>query len=195
MTRPRPHGLSRRGVLAGGGALVLSFSLLQPADLLAQEAQGAKPPPQEPKLPGSLKTEPMLDAWIRIDADGTVTVFTGKAELGQGIKTALIQVAAEQLDVDPGAVRLITADTGQTPNEGYTAGSHSMQDSGTAILHAAAQVRAILIGLAATRLDLSARPAAGARWCGRGRGRPPARRMANSSPTMSCMCGRSRLRR
>lgn len=154
MTRPLPHGLSRRGVLAGGGALVLSFSLLQPADLLAQEAQGAKPPPQEPKLPGSLKTEPMLDAWIRIDADGTVTVFTGKAELGQGIKTALIQVAAEQLEVDPGAVRFITADTSQTPNEGYTAGSHSMQDSGMAILHAAAQVRAILIGLAATRLDL-----------------------------------------
>ena len=154
MTRPLPHGLSRRGVLAGGGALVLSFSLLQPADLLAQEAQGAKPPPQEPKLPGSLKTEPMLDAWIRIDADGTVTVFTGKAELGQGIKTALIQVAAEQLEVDPGAVQFITADTSQTPNEGYTAGSHSMQDSGMAILHAAAQVRAILIGLAATRLDL-----------------------------------------
>jgi nicotinate dehydrogenase subunit B len=144
----------RAAACSPAAALVLSFSLLQPADLLAQEAQGAKPPPQEPKLPGSLKTEPMLDAWIRIDADGTVTVFTGKAELGQGIKTALIQVAAEQLEVDPGAVRFITADTSQTPNEGYTAGSHSMQDSGMAILHAAAQVRAILIGLAATRLDL-----------------------------------------
>jgi len=154
MTRPLPQELSRRGVLAGGGALVLSFSLLKPTDLLAQEAQGAKPPPQEPKLPGSLKTEPMLDAWIRIDADGTVTVFTGKAELGQGIKTALIQVAAEQLEVDPGTIHLTTADTSQTPNEGYTAGSHSMQDSGTAILHAAAQVRGILIGLAAARLDV-----------------------------------------
>ena len=53
----------------------------------------------------------MLDAWIRIDADGSVTVFTGKAELGQGIKTALIQVAAEQLGVAPGTVKLITADT------------------------------------------------------------------------------------
>jgi CO/xanthine dehydrogenase Mo-binding subunit len=154
MTRLASQELSRRGVLGGGGALVLSFSLLKPVNLLAQETQETRPPPQEPKLPGSLKTEPMLDAWIRIDADGTVTVFTGKAELGQGIKTALIQVAAEQLEVDPGAVRFITADTSQTPNEGYTAGSHSMQDSGMAILHAAAQVRAILIGLAATRLDL-----------------------------------------
>ncbi len=88
----------------------------------------------------------MLDSWIRIDADGAITVFTGKAELGQGIKTALIQVAAEELVVEPRAITLVTADTGRTPNEGYTAGSQSMPDSGTAILHAAAQARAILVG-------------------------------------------------
>ena len=134
----------------------------------------------------------MLDAWIRIDADGTVTVFTGKAELGQGIKTALIQVAAEELDVDPGAIALVTADTARTPNEGYTAGSHSMQDSGTAILHAAAQVRAILIGLAATSGSASrpsaCRPAPARSWptdgrrdrrtASRRRRRPPRARRA-----------------
>ena len=77
----------------------------------------------------------MLDSWIRIDADGSITVFTGKAELGQGIKTALIQVAAEELVVSRRArIELVTADTARTPDEGYTAGSHSMQDSGTAIL-------------------------------------------------------------
>ena len=75
----------------------------------------------------------MLDSWIRIDADNRVTVFTGKCELGQGIKTALIQVAAEELVVEPRAITLVTADTARTPNEGYTAGSQSMQDSGTAI--------------------------------------------------------------
>ena len=84
------------------------------------------------------------------------TVFTGKAELGQGLKTALIQLAAEELVVEPPSVHLVTADTSRTPNEGYTAGSHSMQDSGTAIMNAAAQVRAILIEEAAAQLQLLA---------------------------------------
>ena len=142
-------------MLSGGGALVLSFSLA-PHRLSAQGAQnaGVQPIP-EPPLPGSLKSEPMLDSWIRIDADGTITVFTGKAELGQGLKTALIQLAAEELVVEPPSVHLVTADTSRTPNEGYTAGSHSMQDSGTAIMNAAAQVRAILIEEAAAQLQLT----------------------------------------
>jgi nicotinate dehydrogenase subunit B len=139
--------LSRRAVLAGGGALVVGFSLM-PRGILAQAAG--------PKLPGSLDKTPMLDAWIRIDADGKITVFTGKAELGQGIKTALVQLAAEELMVAPEAIHLVTADTSLTPDEGYTAGSHSMQDSGTAIRDAAAEVRALLIGAAATKLQLPA---------------------------------------
>jgi CO/xanthine dehydrogenase Mo-binding subunit len=57
----------------------------------------------------------MLDAWIRVGADGRITVFTGKAELGQGIKTALVQVAAEELVVEPSRIELVTADTGRTP--------------------------------------------------------------------------------
>ena len=95
-----------------------------------------------------------LDSWIRIDADGAITVFTGKAELGQGFKTAFQQIAAEELDVPFGSLKVITADTSLTANEGYTAGSHSMQDSGTAIQHAAAQARALLVAEAARRLDL-----------------------------------------
>jgi nicotinate dehydrogenase subunit B len=137
--------LSRRSVLAGGGALIVSFSLPRPVG-----AQQAAPP-----LPGSLKTTPMIDSWIRIDADG-ITVFTGKAELGQGIKTAVIQVAAEELSVEPSAINLVTADTGGTPNEGYTAGSQSMPDSATAIRHAAAQAREILVNAAANRFGTSA---------------------------------------
>ena len=135
--------MRRREFFERGGALIVAFSLFPGA--FAQ--QGKKPP-----LPGSLKDSPLLDSWIRIGADGRVTVFTGKAELGQGIKTALIQLAAEELALDPGAVGIVTADTASTPNEGYTAGSHSMQDSGTAIRNAAAQAREILIGIAAKRL-------------------------------------------
>ncbi len=104
---------------------------------------------EEPPRPGSLKKTPLLDAWVRVAPDGRVTVFTGKAELGQGLKTALLQVAAEQLDLSPGQIELVTADTARTANEGFTAGSHSMQDSGTAILNAAAQVRGLLCAAAA----------------------------------------------
>jgi len=139
---------SRRMFLATGGAVVVTFAL-RPLSSLAQGT-----PQAQPKLPGSLDKAPYLDAWIGIGGDGAVTVFAGKAELGQGIKTALIQCAAEELDIDPKAITIVTADTERTANEGYTAGSHSMQDSGTAVLHAAAQVRGILIGLAATRLNL-----------------------------------------
>ena len=150
--------LSRRTFLAGSGALVVSFSLL-PRVFATTEQDPLKPgeePKKAPELPGSLRNEPLLDSWIRIDADGSITVFTGKVEFGQGIKTALIQVAAEELVVEPGAIRLVTADTSSTPDERYTAGSQSMQDSATAIRHAAAQVRAILLELGAKELGVPA---------------------------------------
>ena len=150
-----PPSLSRRDFLKTGGALIVSFTLTSrawPSESTAQNA--GKEPVKAPALPGSMKKAKLLDAWIRIGADNSITVFTGKAELGQGIKTALVQVAAEELMVEPGRIALVTADTARTANEGYTAGSHSMQDSGTAIYHAAAQVRALLMQLAATRLGV-----------------------------------------
>jgi nicotinate dehydrogenase subunit B len=146
-----PVIIDRRRVLAGGGALIVSFSL---GDALAQDRGAPAPPP--PNLPGSLKAAPLLDSWIRIDADGSITVFTGKAELGQGFKTAFQQIAAEELDVPFESLKLVTADTSRTANEGYTSGSQSMQNSGTAIQNAAAQVRALLVAEAARRLDLPA---------------------------------------
>ena len=145
----RYQALSRRGFLAASGALIVGFSLAPSTRLFAQK-------PGDAKLPGSLEANPLLDSWIRIDADGSITVFSGKAELGQGVKTALIQIAAEQLYVQPQRISLITADTRRTPDEGYTAGSNSMKDSGTAIMNAAAQVREILIATAAERLGLAA---------------------------------------
>ncbi|WP_213290192.1 molybdopterin cofactor-binding domain-containing protein [Bradyrhizobium sp. sGM-13] len=142
-----PLILDRRRMLAGGGALIVSFSL---GSALAQQQDA--PAASAPSPPGSLKTSPYLDAWIRIDANG-VEVFTGKAELGQGFKTAFQQIAADELDIAFESLKVTTADTRLTANEGYTAGSNSMKDSGTAIQNAAAQVRALLIAEAARRLD------------------------------------------
>lgn len=144
--------LSRRALLQGAGALVVGFSL----DPVHAQQAATTPPAAPVKLPGSLTGTPYLDSWIRLDSSGNVTVFSGKAELGQGIKTALLQIAAEELDLPVARLTLVTADTGRTANEGYTSGSHSMQDSGTAIRHAAAQVREILIAEAARRLNLDA---------------------------------------
>ena len=147
-----PVILDRRRVLAGGGALIVSFSL---TGAFAQD-QAAPAATPAPKPPGSLATTPYLDSWIRIDADGSITVFTGKAELGQGFKTAFQQIAAEELDAPFASLKVVTADTQLTANEGYTSGSHSMQDSGTAIQNVAAQVRGLLIAEAAKRLELPA---------------------------------------
>lgn len=138
--------LSRRDFLAGS-ALVVSFSLL-PGKVLAQNNPNKPPGPNF----GDLKKYPYLDSWLAIDETGHVTVFTGKAELGQGIKTALTQCAAEQLAVEPQAIIMVMASTTQTPDEGYTAGSDSMMASGTAIFHAASQARNILLGWAASDL-------------------------------------------
>lgn len=134
---------SRRRFLAQSGALVVSFALTRYVN-----AQGTAP------AMGSLGKTPNLDSWIRVDADGAITVFTGKAELGQGVKTAITQIAAEELFVEPRSIRLVTADTARTPDEGYTAGSRSMTDSGTAVMNAAAQVREMLLEIAATRLGV-----------------------------------------
>jgi nicotinate dehydrogenase subunit B len=141
--------LNRRDVAKGLGTslggLVLAFTL---------DPAAAQQPPRA--LPGSLGGNRMLDAWIRIDADGSATVFTGKVELGQGIVTALAQIAAEELDLPLGRVTIISGDTGRTPNEGMTAGSQSVENSGTALRLAAAEVRAILVELASARLEMSA---------------------------------------
>lgn len=140
---------SRRAFLRGG-ALLMAFTLMPMARraLADTEVDTLGTVVLAPDLPGSLRTNPYLDAWIRIGADG-ITVYTGKVELGTGVKTALLQIAAERLQVPASAINLLTADTALTPNEGYTAGSHSIFDSGTALFNAAAQVREMLVDAAA----------------------------------------------
>jgi CO/xanthine dehydrogenase Mo-binding subunit len=107
------------------------------------------------KLPGSLGTNRRLDRWLRIDREGTVTVFPGKVEIGQGILTALAQIVAEELDVSLERIRLAPTDTRYSPDEGMTSGSMSITDGGTALRYAAAEARDLLLQRAAARLGVS----------------------------------------
>ena len=105
------------------------------------------------ELPASIQDAPDLASWIRINADETITIFSGKVELGQGLKTTLAQIAAEELDVNMERIRVVTADTGQTPDEGLTASSLSIQMSGSAIRVASAEARYHLLNLAFEELE------------------------------------------
>ncbi len=141
------RGLSRRRFTQSLGIIVASFALAPHAAF--DQASGT--------LPFSLRNNRRLEGWIRLEPDETVTVFTGKAELGQGILTALAQIAAEELDVGLEKVRMVGADTSQGPDEQYTFGSQSVEQSGSAIRAASAEARGILLAAAARRFGV--RPA------------------------------------
>ena len=137
--------IDRRTFLKGSaGFLAVSFML--PADLFAQTS--------EPALPGDMKSHPQLSSWLRINDDGTVTLFIGKVELGQGALTAVSQVCAEELVVDFDRIQVISGDTRLSPDEGTTAGSQTMPNCAPAVQQAAAEVRQILTTIAAERLDV-----------------------------------------
>jgi nicotinate dehydrogenase subunit B len=109
-------------------------------------------PSDQPPLPPALADNPRLDQWVRFTAPGEVTVATGKVEIGQGVLTAMRQIAAEELDIAPARIRLRSGDTEATPNEGYTSGSQSIQYGGAALRLACAEVRALFLDHAAARL-------------------------------------------
>lgn len=107
-------------------------------------------------LPRSLEGNPALGRWISLEAPGIVTVRTGKVELGQGILTALAQIAAEELGLGLERVVVAACDTALSPDEGFTAGSLSVEVSGASVRLAAAQARAALLAAAAARLGQAA---------------------------------------
>jgi nicotinate dehydrogenase subunit B len=111
--------------------------------------------PEAHKLPPTLAANPRLDRWIAFNADGTVTVRTGKVEIGQGIVSAMAQIAAEELDVDYARIRMTPADTALSPNEGSTSGSRSVEEGGGALRQACAEVRDALVQAAARKLGAS----------------------------------------
>ena len=107
-----------------------------------------------PKLPVSLAANPILSSWVQFSREGQVMISPGKVEIGQGIITALAQIAADELDIDIGRVQMARASTAASPNEGVTSGSLSVQQSGRAIRQACAEVRQILLGAASDRLGV-----------------------------------------
>jgi CO/xanthine dehydrogenase Mo-binding subunit len=116
----------------------------------------AAPPPAKPKLPVSLAANPKLSSWVKFSSQGQLTLSPGKVEIGQGIVTALAQIAADELDVDIGRVQMVRASTAGSPNEGVTSGSLSIQQSGRAIRQACAEIRQIFVTAAADRLGVDA---------------------------------------
>jgi len=108
--------LSRRRFAQGLGVVVATFART------ARSAIGQAPS----NLPFSLRNNRKLEGWIRLEPDNSVVIFTGKAELGQGILTALAQIAAEELDVEFDKIQMVSADTTRGPDEQYTFGSQSV---------------------------------------------------------------------
>ncbi len=106
-------------------------------------------------LPPLLAANPRLDQWVGFPEPGRVTVSTGRVEIGQGVLTAMRQIAAEELDIASNRILLQTGDTDLTPNEGYTAGSQSIQFGGVALRMACAEVRALFLDHAAASLGYS----------------------------------------
>ena len=102
----------------------------------------------------SLLANPALDDWLAFDAGGTVTVRSGKVDIGQRISTAVVVLVADELGIDPGRVRVAPVETGLSPDEGFTSGSQSMAQTGNAVRLAAATARRHLLERAARALEV-----------------------------------------
>ncbi len=113
-------------------------------------------PPPAPRLPVSLTANPKLSSWVRFTDEGRVAISPGKVEIGQGIVTALAQIAADELDVEIGRIEMIRASTATSPNEGVTSGSLSVQQSGRALRYVCAEVRQLFLAAASERLGVDA---------------------------------------
>lgn len=113
-------------------------------------------PPPAPRLPVSLAANPRLSSWVKFTVEGRVAISPGKVEIGQGIITALAQIAADELDVEIGRIEMIRASTAASPNEGVTSGSLSIQQSGRALRHVCAEVRQRFLAAASERLGVDA---------------------------------------
>jgi CO/xanthine dehydrogenase Mo-binding subunit len=146
----RLSAFSRRSVLKGVGGLVVSIGMPVGLDTVlavnSAAAQGAKPPlvPNE------------LDSYIAINADGSVSAFFGKMDMGQGLFTAIGQMVAEELDVPFERVTVIMGDTATSVNQGGASGSTGVQHGGRQMRAAAAEARRVLVEMAATKLGVAA---------------------------------------
>jgi nicotinate dehydrogenase subunit B len=133
----------------GKGSLVVGFSLSPvAASILAEEAHAASVDSQLSVMSGIASGSPAQnDAWLTIDHQGKITLFSGKMEIGTGTQTAFSQIVAEELYVDVSAITYVQGDTSQTPDQGFTAGSKSIQVQGPLVRRAAATAFQALLGL------------------------------------------------
>jgi CO/xanthine dehydrogenase Mo-binding subunit len=138
---------ARRDLLKGAGALVVTFAAPAGIDqALAQSAAATKPPLQPTEL----------DSWIAVQADGGITAFFGKMDMGQGVDVAIGQIVAEELDVSPARVKVVMGDTAVTVNQGGASGSTGVERGGIPLRNAAAEARRLLLEMAAERLNMPA---------------------------------------
>ncbi len=147
--------ISRRRFLEGSGSLVVTFSL---GALAARKAAAAGPAASKAASAApAAKTVALdeVDGFIAIGADGKVTVYSGKVDLGTGVRTALAQIAAEELCVPLASIEVVQGDTLLTPDQGPTYGSLSIQNGGTQIRQAAATAREALLAQGAEKLRVS----------------------------------------
>ena len=150
----KPFIPSRRDILKSGGALVVSFSFGGPArEALAEDAVAPKP-----------VALTAVDSFVAIDSAGAVTIYSGKVDLGTGVRTALTQIAAEELDVPLSKVTIVQGDTALTPDQGPTFGSLAIQIGGVQIRNACALAKTTLIDLAAKQLGANVGRAESRRW-------------------------------
>jgi CO/xanthine dehydrogenase Mo-binding subunit len=136
--------LTRRDFLKGAGALVVGFSL--PGAGSAQMLPGAD------KAIGKSLDANEVDGYLAVNADGSITIYCGKVDLGQGLRIAIPQMAAEELGCGVERIAMVEGDTALTPDQGPTAGSTGIMRGGVQIRQAAATARELLIGLAAEKL-------------------------------------------
>jgi CO/xanthine dehydrogenase Mo-binding subunit len=143
-----PLVLHRRAFLAGSGALVVGLAT---PDVWAQ-AQSAAPSPASPNNPALLATR--LDSYLAINPDGSVEVFFGAIDGGQGLEISIAQMVAEELDVPFETISMVMGDSARTLNMGGASGATSVSRRGTALMKAAAAAKRLLIAAAAKRLGV-----------------------------------------
>jgi len=145
-------GFSRRDLLiaGAGGAMLVAFQL-RSNGALAQVQTGSIPA----YLLGAPAVGSDVDSWIVVHADNTVTAYFGRGEFGQGTLTGMLQVAAEELDLDLGQISAVPLDTAITRNQGMQVSSSSIEGAAPSLRAAAAEARQALLKMAATRLDAS----------------------------------------
>jgi nicotinate dehydrogenase subunit B len=147
--------IHRRDLLKAGGAVIVTFACRSARALTLPESEPLAPQGQ-PTTTGKPLDPTEVDSFLAFHGDGTVTVYTGKVDVGTGLRIAVAQMAAEELGISPERVTLVDGDTGLCPDQGGTGGSTGLTRGGADVRQAAATARQALLALGATRLNRTA---------------------------------------